>query len=182
MRDVAAAVSAKLLTQLKAHESTIEAVNYDFGHPIEIIETLTQKDESATLVYKKYPLIALFTDIPEEKGIVGRYSDAKLSIVVVHHTEYDFKASERLQNIFKPVIHPIVDELMIQLALNPYFTVYNADDIKRTETDRYYWGRQSNAGNTALKFNDYLDATEIEMTIGVNPYCILSNNSSNILK
>lgn len=181
MKDIVAAVSVKLLAQLKIREATIEAVNYEFGHPIEIIETLTQKDQSDTLVYEKYPLVALFTDIEEEKGTIDEYSTARLNIVVVHHTLHEYKASERLTEIFKPIIHPIVDALMGQIALSPYFMVVSADDIKRTETDRYYWGRQGNAGNTAIKFNDFLDATEIEMTIRVNPNCVLSTNSSNII-
>ena len=172
MRTVVAAVEARLLPQLQAYDSNIQAVHYEYGHPIEILETLRQMDESSTLRYKKYPLVALFTDIKEQKGVLGEYSHATLQLVVVHHTKPEYKAEERRIKNFIPVIHPIVDELFNQVVKSKYFLDSSTNTLERTEIDRYYWGRQAAGGNDANKGNDYLDATEIELNVRVNPNCL----------
>lgn len=189
MADIVAAVSAELTPQLQAYDPLLQAVNYQFGHPLEILETLKQRDESVTLRYKKYPLVALFTDIEEDKGLLGRYSSEELTIMVVYHTLPTYKAEERLMKTFKPVIHPIVDSLVKIISNSPYFLNGDPDLIVRKETDRYFLGRQgtsgrqdnvSNLSNIANLANDYLDATELKIQLDVNPSCILKPSQTNI--
>lgn len=189
MSDIVAAVSAELLPQLQAYDALIQAVNYQFGHPLEILETLKQRDESLTLRYKKYPLVALFTDIQEDKGVLGKYSSEELVLMVVYHTNPTYKAAERLARSFKPVIHPIVDSLIQHLSDNSYFLNGDPDLIVRKETDHYFWGRQGSAGkesnvsnlsNISNIANDYLDATELRIQLDVNPSCIITPLNTNI--
>lgn len=180
IKDLVANVETKLLPSLSLYDADIQAISYEFGHPLEIIETLHQKDGNSDFIYKKYPLVCLFTDIKEKKGLNGEYSEATLAIVVVQQTREEYKAAERKEFVFKPVIHPIVDALINEIALSPYFMQFDADLIKRVETDRYFWGRTSAGGTDANKFNDYLDATECAIDVTVSPFCILSPKTTNV--
>ncbi len=180
MADIVLQVQSKLLSTLQAYEPTIEAVNYLFGHPVEILETLRQMSEAPTLEFKRYPLVALFTDIEEHKGRKGIYSTAELTLLVVHHTQPEYKAAERLVKNFKPVIHPVVDALLDGIADSPYFMELEKEMIERTETDQYYIGRQGTAGGEANTTNDYLDGTRIVANLTVNPSCILKPLITNI--
>lgn len=174
MKTVVQAVEAKLLPTLQADDPAIQAVHYEYGHPLEIMETCRQMDKSPTLRYKKYPMVALFTDIRERKGTMGEYSRATIDLVVVHHTLPSYKAEERRLKTFMPVIHPIVDELVNQIAESDYFIDSNPNTIERTEIDRYYWGRQAVGGNDQLKGNDFLDATELQLQVRVSSDCIIN--------
>lgn len=180
MKTVVAAVEARLLPQLQAYDPNIQSVHYEYGHPIELLETLRQYDESATLRFRKYPLVALFTDFKEEKGSINEYSTAYVTFVVAHHTLPAYKAEERRIKNFIPVIHPIVDELIYQIGQSKYIIDSNPDLMERTEIDRYYWGKHNPEGNEGNKANDYLDATEITMKLRLNGACILSPLTSNI--
>ena len=174
MKTVVRAVEAKILPILQASDPSIQAIHYEYGHPLEIMETCRQWDKSPTLRYKKYPMVALFTDIREKKGYMGEYSRATIDLVVVHHTRPDYKAEDRRQKTFIPVIHPIVDELVNQIADSVYFIDAVPDTIERTEIDRYYWGRQAVGGNDQLKGNDFLDATELQLQVRVSSDCIIN--------
>jgi hypothetical protein len=180
MREITSLVESKLLAQLMAYDSTIQAVHYEYGHVLEILETLRQMDEAEELIYKRYPLVALITDIPERKGILGKYSEVEFTLLVVNHTLAEYKAEERRQKNFIPVIHPIVDELIIQIARSPYFLDYDPDLIKRVETDEYYLGKHGAGGGTANLANDFLDCTEVVITASLNPNCIIKPLTTNI--
>lgn len=172
-------VSPALTQQLKQVESVIEGVYYMYGHPAEIAQRLYAK-EGTSFAYKKYPLVCLFTDMEEGKGDINHFSRTRVRIVVLHSTSPDFIAPNRLESKFRPIIHPIVDELINQIALSPYFHEFDPDLIERTETDRYYWGTYSGQNTAANRLNDYLDATEISMYLTLNQFCILPSLAKNI--
>lgn len=180
LRDILAEISTELLPQLQAYEPSIQGVWYEYGHPIEILETLAQKDQAASFVFTKYPLVALFTDIEESKGTLGQYSTATLNLCVIHQTDPNYKAAERTQKTFKPVIHPIVDAIIERIAESQYFNDYDPDQIRRSETDHYYWGTHAVMGGQANFGNDFWDATELRITVNLSPFCILNNYSTNI--
>lgn len=161
-RDIVANVSAKLLTQLQAHDPKIEAVNYLHGHPIEIIETLGQKDKSATLRFQKYPLVALFQDFSEDHGTIGLDSTVSLNIIIARATKPAYKADERYTENFKPVLYPIYQELLQQIVYSKAFLKYGATTLPHTKIDRLYWGREGLYKNDGNVFNDFLDCIEIK--------------------
>jgi hypothetical protein len=184
LRMLVSNVETKVLPTLSAYDENIVAISYEFGHPREVLETQHQKDESNTLFDKKYPLVWLFTDIKQKKGLIGKYSLSDVRIIVAHHTNEDYKADERKELVFKPVIHPIVDALMQEIALSPYFLEFNADMITRTETDRYFWGRIGTNGSdtTANIANEFIDATDCEISLTLSKDCIFNPLTTNIKK
>lgn len=149
--------SQKLLGDLQAFDSGITGVHYEHGHPVEIIETLMQKDRSQTLIFNKYPLVALFQDFPE-KWLNEYQMEATVNIIICNSTVNTLKAKERYDRNFIPVLYPIYDELISQIEKHPNTIGYSPN---HTKVDRLYWGRNGLYGNKANTFNDYLDAVEL---------------------
>lgn len=167
---VVEAVSAAMLPTLQAYDSAITGVHYLHGHPVEIIETLTQRDKSDTWRYKKYPLVALFQDFPEShNGQIGIDNEATLHIVIAYSSIATYKSPERYAKKFKPVLYPIYLELMNQIVLSAKFLNYGVSTIPHIKIDRLFWGKEGLYGNTGNVFNDMLDCIEIrDLKLKVN--------------
>lgn len=139
---------------------TTTPLYYMFGHPLEIVGRLQEITQSTTDKDKKYPLIALFADIPIDKtGPVGFYGRAKLTIIIATLADPNMTAEQRIEATFKPILQPIKEQLVDQLFKHKQFSF--ADELKYWEIEHYYWGRQGLYGNTANIFNDYIDAIEL---------------------
>jgi len=145
----------------KVSEKLKFEIHYQHGHPVEIIETLQQREDSTTLRFKKYPAIFLFQDFTETMGELGIASNAKLHILIVAATDRDYKASQRYEKNFKPTLYPIYFELLNQIFKSGKVMVSSANKIIHTKMDRLFWGRNGLYKNDANVFNDYLDAIEI---------------------
>lgn len=150
--------SSKLLVELQQFDEFIEGVHFDHGHPIEIVETLSEKDKAGIeFSFKKYPLVCLFQDFVED--IENNYIvSANIHIVICNSTKPDYKAKERYEHNFKPVLYPIYNELMNQFQKHGDVIGYFP---KQQKIDRLFWGKSSLYGNKANIFEDYLDAIEI---------------------
>lgn len=164
LRDIVAKVNTIVLPQLQAAQPSITGVSYSFGTIDELNENLAQKGKTQAGKLIKYPLVFLLVDIKEPVGYVGDYADLKLRLAIINQTSKTFKAKERLDNNFKPIIMPIYFELLNQISLagNIFIGASTPDNLKHTAIRRYYWGRESSAGNTANKINDYVDGLEID--------------------
>lgn len=136
---------------------------YMYGHPREISRILDLKDKNAIKKFRKFPLIALFTDITESHGNLTNYGyTAPLNLLIVTDTVNTYTSEERYENSFKPKLYPIYDLFMNNLASSQYMAE-RKDQIQHTKTDRLYWGSAGIYGNEGLIFNDYLDAIEINI-------------------
>ena len=162
MREVVGRVSAKLTPSLIALDSNITGVHYDHGHPLEIINTLADKDKSNTFTFRKYPLVALFQDFPESKGEIGFDSEVTLHMIIARSTVNTYKAQERYEKNFKPFLYPIYQELLNQIWLSKPFNVKSAGQIQHTKIDRLYWGKEGLYKNEGNVFNDFIDCIEIK--------------------
>ncbi len=164
LREITAKVSMAILPELQLVQPSIEAVFYSFGTIDELNENLAQLGKTASGQTKKFPLLFLVVDIKEPKGFVGDYTDLKLRLAIINQTSKTFKAAERLEQNFKPIIMPIYRELLNQITLSGgiFLGASSADQIKHTAIRRYYWGRETASGNTANKLNDYVDGLEID--------------------
>lgn len=139
-------------------------VYYMYGHPKEIANRLQELSNSPTEAHKKFPLVILFTDITVDHDMPGFYGSAKLRILVCNYTEPHYTSEQRTELNFKPVIHPIKDELINQISLHGQFTF--EDELRYSETDMYFYGSQINDRNV---FPDRIDATELSnIEININ--------------
>lgn len=160
--DIASKVSTKLLATLQTFDANITGVHYLHGHPIEIIETLAERDKSGTFRFKKYPLIALFQDFPEEMGQIGYNGEARLHLIIARATQATYKAPDRYTKNFKPVLYPVYLELMKQIHYSKAFQTISETQIRHTKIDRLYWGKEGLYANEGNVFNDKIDCIEIK--------------------
>lgn len=142
-------------------------VYYMYGHPKEINIRLQELTNSPTEAHKKFPLIILFTDIAIKVGEPGFFGSSGLRMLIANITQPEYISEQRTELNFKPIIHPIKDELLNQIGRHKQFTYEG--ELKYTETDMYYYGSQINDKNV---FPDRIDATELSnIQININNKC-----------
>lgn len=134
---------------------------YLHGHPLEIISTLQEYTQIASLKLKKFPLIALFEDFEasEKQGLF--LTKAKLNVLIITDTLPTYKAAERYTNTFDAVLTPIYD-LFIKYCLRSTDIFTPKRKITHTQIKHLYWGKNGLYGNDGNVFNDYVDAIEIK--------------------
>lgn len=137
-------------------------IHYEHGHPQEIIDTLILMSKNPTISALKYPLIALFQDYDEKQGEkVGVLSKIDFHLIIAIYSDKNWKAAERITKSFIPFLYLIYGHLMKSIAQSGYFVEGSVEQIKRTKTDRLYWGKTGLWGNEGNIFADCIDAIEI---------------------
>lgn len=158
-----------LLDFIKQSEQTvlgdtlITTIDYQYGHVQELIETLGQMTKSQEETYKKYPLVWLVQDFQERRIFgSGYYAEVDLNIIIAHQTVNTYKISNRMSNVFKPVLYPIYYALLEAFAKNKWIVQGPAYGFDHTKTDRSYWGSNPLDGNKGNVLTDYVDAIELQ--------------------
>jgi hypothetical protein len=161
-RDIVEKVSTNLTEQLQSADGNITGVHYLTGHYTEIKERLASKSNSITQKLDRYPLVCLFQDFVERKGLQsGYYCEATLQLMIVHHTRKEAYNEDRYNNVFRPILYPIYTELISQIASNVNFIVKSEDAILHDKIDRPHWGNPAAYGNNGYLLNDVLDGIEL---------------------
>ena len=134
-------------------------IKYIWGHPLEVSDQLDQLSKMPTKAAKKYPLIALFTDIQEQH-------DTKISIkihlIIAVNTLARYTAIERATLNFKPTLYPIFEQLKKSICRSGYFVEGYSDRLVMTKTDRFRYGKTGIYANSGEIFKDKIDCIEIE--------------------
>ena len=151
--DIFDLVAADILTDLS------KVIYYDYGHPLEIVNTLAEKTNNSDWKAKKYPLIMLFQDFKEYSHKDYEYEIKHLTIMIVTYTDPSFKAKDRYANTIVPTLYPIYESLLKHLETS---TLIDWDGSKE-KIDHVNWGKEGIFGSTANIFNDYLDAIQIDL-------------------
>ena len=130
-----------------------DAPYYYYGHPLEIVNTLMEKDASDIWKLKKYPAIFLFHDFEETRD---KYkSETELRIIIVTDTRPEWKAADRYSNVFEPILLPIYERFIHELSKASGVRFQGEHKIKLFP----FWGSEATGANVA---NDYADAIEIK--------------------
>lgn len=135
---------------------TPEKPYYMHGNLVEMTDSLLEKSTSTKWRERKFPVIMLIQDFPENHN--GDNIDATLNIVIACHTKHEIKASARYDLTFKPILYPIMDLFFEELMLSNYV---NELSPEFTKTDRLYWGKSNIYGTDANQICDFVDAIEI---------------------
>lgn len=136
-----------------------KAPYYDYGHPLEIINTLKEKGGNDTKKYEKYPLIWLWLDYDDDVTVSTRTKHViaeNLIIVIMTETKKNYKAENRYDNVFVPILIPLYDSLMS--AILESSQVHSDDKYHHKKKNRLYWGKEDLYGNVGNIGNDALDA------------------------
>jgi len=163
-REIVKRTSDAVLSQVQQAQPNTVAVQYYFGTLMEFQESLLQKGQTAGGKNLKWPCVYLFLDVTEPRGLdTNETANLRIRIAILNQTSRTFKAEERFERNFKPIIMPIYYELMKQISLSGYFLGAGyQSSIRHNTTRRYYWGTESAAGNTANKLSDPIDGLDIE--------------------
>ena len=110
-----------------------------------------------------YPLIAVFQDFPENReGNGGYYADVTLPIVLIATlTDKNYKAPQRYENSFKPVLYPIYELFMEELSSNGAIV---GTDHAHTKYDRLYYGKRT-LGTAVSSYVDAIELQNLKLTV-----------------
>lgn len=163
-RECVESVSEKLLPQLKRENSLITGVHFRHGTWIEIKTTLAELGGGRTTPATKWPMVGLFHDFTEERGVQGFYSRPRLNLVIATaNPEPNMKSDEREERYFKPILYPIYFELLNAMYLHPQLSILDPTLIPHTAVDHYHYSTQQGQGdNPGVNiFNEHVDSIEI---------------------
>jgi hypothetical protein len=156
-------VATGILSQLQTANSDILSLGFMYGHITEILQTLAEMERAKTQKYLKYPVVMLFTDVVTSPSSVrGLANDVTLNLAIVMSSTATLKAAERETINFAPILRPIYQALIKEMAGCGFFWVQSPKKLLGYATERFYLGRESLDGGTANKLNDYADAIEIK--------------------
>jgi len=149
-------------------QSVVEKVQKRYGSDIQYMYGPVEEIEANLIAIAKnyglpgggskprYPLIAVFQDFPENReGTGGYYADVTLPIVLIATlTSNTYKAPQRYENSFKPVLYPIYELFLEELARSGSII---GTEQAHTKYDRLYYGKRS----LGTAVSDYVDAIEL---------------------
>jgi hypothetical protein len=174
LAECVAGVSTAILSTLQGVNPDIQGIYFKHGHPKEIIAELQAMSKSPDKKNQRYPLVALFRDFPEERGVdAGIYSVPTLNIFVIALSNPVFTSDDRKSKNFMPILYPIIDELFKQIRQSGDFAPGLKSVYQYTQIDHYFWGRESIFGAEANIFTDWIDCIEIKnfkLPIYLNTY------------
>lgn len=166
-----------VLGVLQLADNSITGVHYLYGHASEIRKRLLAKSEGDVSKFQRYPIVALIGDFVEEP-LVDENINAKLQIIIGHHTDASKYNEDRYTYIIKPILYVVYKELLKQLWRLPQVVKGYNQELKHQKVDRPHWGNPAQYANTEYIFGDCLDAIEIrQLDLTINPYYCNKNTN-----
>jgi hypothetical protein len=163
--------STALLASLQAIDANITGVHFQQGHPLEIqkaMQLLSEGDKDTKKL--RYPAVWLFRDFAEKSSTLpGIYCEANIRLFIVTRTDPAYNAAKRKEVSFKPILYPILVELIKQIELSGKFLTEGEDLENFDRIDHYFWGRDGLFTKEGNYFTDWLDCIELNNFI-LKPY------------
>lgn len=140
--------------------SDIPEINFIFGSARYVKDRLDLYAQSIDTVDSKFPLVALFTPIEEERGINSHYSESKISLVIACSSSKEYSNEEREVESFEKVLRPIYRALIEILRMEPRLD--NAyEPIKHNYSENYDYGRYGAYTADGEEVSEPIDAINI---------------------
>ena len=134
----------------------LSVLNYQYGEVEELNETLKQLEADPAKFNLKFPLVWVAEPYQVKRGDASIFGIADVNVFVINETEKTWKAKERMENNFKPVILPIYREFLKQIEVSTAFDHQFGRVPDHTIVNRYYLGE-----NRQSTLNDVVDAMKI---------------------
>lgn len=153
-------VSQKVLEQLQAYDSSIQAISYEHGRKYDIQQLLKQNDESPVFDTKgkTFPMVWLYEPINQDDSpVVGCAFRVNLSLAIFNPTQKEYTPEERYEKNFKPILDVIWFELVNQIDKSGWYHLYDGRLLKNRASRRMMWGSSDNKN----ELNAYVDAIEV---------------------
>jgi hypothetical protein len=138
-------------------------VNFHYGHPLEVVNELSEQVLTDANREARFPCIFLPMDFSENRNAEGYDAIAELTFILMTDTKPEYKAADRYTYSFDTVLYPLYDIFIRKLAASTELEIEKDGGTLpvHEKTDRLYWGKTGLYGNTANIFNDFIDAIEI---------------------
>lgn len=132
---------------------------YMYGHRLEINQRLTKMNADKNRKNKKYPLVALRLDFPEDFANEG---EVTLNIIILAFSSVGRNAPKRYVEVFSPVLYPLYERFLQELKNSGLF-YWSGKQTRppHMKIDRPYWGTELSENNDAYIFDDPLDGIEL---------------------
>lgn len=147
---------------------SLPVLNYQYGYVYELNETLKQMEANPAMYDKKFPLVWLAEPYTEKRSTYAYWADVlDMRMFIMSSTSKTVKSTDRMTDVFKPILLPIYRELIKQIDNSPVFV--KQKEVVHNKINRYYWGE---AQQSVL--NDPVDCIEIsnlQLKIKNNPNC-----------
>lgn len=164
--DIVSRVSAVILADLQTVDPNIENINYQFGPPLEIYETIAEMSQSEQ--GKKYPLVALFQPFNQKKGVAtGMDSKVPLRLIIARwKNKGTLKAADAYETNFKPILYPVYAEFMYQLSIHGAIADTTWQKIPHGYKDWPYW--DNDGKNPLIDEVDIIEISNLELNFKYN--------------
>ena len=116
-------------------------LNYIFGNSQYIKDILDEYSQSTTQSEKKFPLVALFTPINEDRGDPDYFSKTKVSLIIACSSCQEWSNEERRTTSFKNILRPIYKRLLEVLYEDSRFDCDCDEKVKHSYSENYSYGR-----------------------------------------
>lgn len=139
---------------------TIEkpSINYMFGSSEYIKDML---DNYSRGYNDKFPLVALFTPVRENRGIKGYVSSVKLNMLIACSSTKDYTNEEREEHSFENILRPIYERLMDVFKDDARVDVGYGGEIPHEYSENYSYGRYGAYTESGGEVSEPIDAINI---------------------
>jgi len=137
---------------------------YQFGHPMEILENLTEMSSADSTKKLKYPIIAVLSDVEVKRDSANYYGKVNLTVLIATKTDKALKADAREKTNFKPILLPLYYDFLEHLIKCGHFKINYDGNIPHNYIKRMYWGKNGifiTDSTLPAPFNDFIDGIEI---------------------
>lgn len=158
IRDIVAATSTVLLSQLQETDPLITGVHFKYGHINDIRERITTDMKNGINFCPFVCLIEDYRIIKKDEGLTGV---ADLKLLILYYSKPDITRQQREDNVFRPILYPIYNELLRQFKLSGKFQIYDVTKIQHEHINRPHWGDPGLYGNKEYPLTGVFDGIEI---------------------
>jgi hypothetical protein len=128
-------------------------VSYIYGSPKEIQKRQVEWMNDTIMRSKRFPCVCLFTPVVGTVQLSGD-TDYDCNMVFLAQTDKNYSTVQRLENVYKPILHPLVNDFLKALKASKYLSVdYEAG---WEQSDVFFSGENENTLSAEL------DAVEIK--------------------
>lgn len=148
-------------------------INFVFGngqYVKDVLDIATKSDKTSP---SKFPLIALFCPITEERNSMDYFAKAKVSLIIACSSNREWSNEERHITSFKNILRPIYNRFITILLEDERFDWGYEGKVNHGYSENYSYGRYgayTEKGDVLSETIDAINIKSMEIIIN-NPNC-----------
>lgn len=150
-------------------------INYIFGNSEYFKETLDEKSLTPKGTQLKFPCIALFCPIVEDRTNPDYYTTAKVKLLIACSTKQGWSNAQRLNTSFRGILRPIYNRFIEALKEDGRLDFGYDGSMPHKYSENYSYGRYgayTGSGEAVSEPIDAIDISNLELKVK-QPNCRL---------